>query len=219
MAAHYVQEIRSFQPEGPYYLGGYSMGGLIAFEMAQQLHRLGQRAALLALFDTMPICVIPWTVYGRAMASYLRGRCAFHLRRWWEMPNRDRLDYFRGRWAALQFWIARNRAKPPVVTAPPLKGSQALDVPGFADYYHALASAYRLQRYPGSADIFVSDDGKPQWVSSWRHLVRGGVSFHRVPGTHNQLLTPGFLPALGKVLRTALERAQQKANLHASSAS
>ncbi|HMI17032.1 MAG TPA: amino acid adenylation domain-containing protein, partial [Bradyrhizobium sp.] len=62
MAAHYVQEIRSFQPEGPYYLGGYSMGGLIAFEMAQQLHRLGQRVALLVLFDTMPICVIPWTV-------------------------------------------------------------------------------------------------------------------------------------------------------------
>ena len=40
MAAHYVQEIRSFQPEGPYYLGGYSMGGLVAFEMAQQLHRM-----------------------------------------------------------------------------------------------------------------------------------------------------------------------------------
>jgi amino acid adenylation domain-containing protein len=214
MAAHYVQEIRSFQPEGPYCLGGYSMGGLIAFEMAQQLHRLGQRVALLVLFDTMPICLIPWTVYGRAMASYLPGRCVFHLRRSWEMPSRDRLDYFRGRWAALQFWIARNRSKPAVVTAPPPKDSHPPQVPGFADYYHALASAYRLYRYPGSADIFVSDDAKPQWVSFWRHLVRGGVSFHRVPGTHLQLLTPGFLPVLAKALRTALERAQQNANFH-----
>ncbi|HMH62944.1 MAG TPA: alpha/beta fold hydrolase, partial [Bradyrhizobium sp.] len=214
MAAHYVQEIRSFQPEGPYYLGGYSMGGLIAFEMAQQLHRLSQRVALLVLFDTMPICVIPWTVYGRAMASYLPERFVFHLRQWSEMPNRDRLDYFRGRWAALQCWIARNRSKSPV-TAPPPADSQPSQVPGFADYYQALASAYRLHRYPGSVVVFISEDAKPHWLSSWRHLVRGGVSLHRIPGKHLQLLTPGYLPALGKALRTVLKRAQQDANVHA----
>src|SRR4029077_21085847 len=35
MAAHYVKEVRSFQPEGPYFLGGHALGGVIAFEMAQ----------------------------------------------------------------------------------------------------------------------------------------------------------------------------------------
>ena len=39
MAACYIEAIRSVQPEGPYLLGGWSMGGEIAFEMAQQLHR------------------------------------------------------------------------------------------------------------------------------------------------------------------------------------
>src|SRR5262249_36501747 len=52
MAAHYLQEISTLQPAGPYYLGGLSSGGTIAFEMAQQLRRRGQSVALLVLFDT-----------------------------------------------------------------------------------------------------------------------------------------------------------------------
>jgi amino acid adenylation domain-containing protein len=52
MAAHYVAEVRRFQAHGPYYLGGSSLGGLVAFEMAQQLHRQGQPVAVLAMFDT-----------------------------------------------------------------------------------------------------------------------------------------------------------------------
>ena len=41
----------TFQPEGPYQLGGWSMGGVVAFEMAQQLHAQGQQIGLLALLD------------------------------------------------------------------------------------------------------------------------------------------------------------------------
>src|SRR5262249_30894375 len=52
MAALYIKEIRTLQPEGPYFLGGGSSGGVIAFEMAQQLHAQGQQVALLVLFDT-----------------------------------------------------------------------------------------------------------------------------------------------------------------------
>jgi amino acid adenylation domain-containing protein len=52
MAAHYVQEVVSLQPQGPYYLGGSSLGGLVAFEMARQLDRQGRKVGLVALFDT-----------------------------------------------------------------------------------------------------------------------------------------------------------------------
>jgi pimeloyl-ACP methyl ester carboxylesterase len=192
MAAHYIQEIRSFQPEGPYYLRGYSMGGLIAFEMARQLHRLGQRVALLALLDSTPIGKIPWVFYGLSMSSYIPGRCLFHFRHWWELPRRERLNYFRGRWAALRCWMVRNRSKPPLVTTPLREDSEPPQVPGFCDYYHAIASAYRVHPYPGSADVFVSDEINPRWRWwYWRYLARGGVSFHRVPGMHIQLLKPG----------------------------
>ena len=50
IAAYYIAEIRKVQPKGPYYLGGYCFGGIVAFEMAQQLRRQGEDAALVALF-------------------------------------------------------------------------------------------------------------------------------------------------------------------------
>jgi thioesterase domain-containing protein/acyl carrier protein len=52
MAAHYIESIRTVQPEGPYCLAGLSAGGAIAFEMAQQLLAQGQQVALLAMFET-----------------------------------------------------------------------------------------------------------------------------------------------------------------------
>jgi surfactin family lipopeptide synthetase A len=53
MAAHYVKEMRSIQPEGPYFLGGYSFGGMVALEMAQQLVAQGEEPPLVVLFDTL----------------------------------------------------------------------------------------------------------------------------------------------------------------------
>lgn len=53
MAEWYVREIKTVQAQGPYYLGGYSLGGEIAFEIAQQLQAMGDRVAFLVLLDTM----------------------------------------------------------------------------------------------------------------------------------------------------------------------
>lgn len=53
IAAHYISEIRKVQPSGPYYLGGYCFGGIVAFEMAQQLQRQGENAALVVLFTAV----------------------------------------------------------------------------------------------------------------------------------------------------------------------
>lgn len=51
IAAHHLREIRAVQPQGPYYLGGWCFGGMVAFEMAQQLKRQGEEVALLFLLD------------------------------------------------------------------------------------------------------------------------------------------------------------------------
>jgi thioesterase domain-containing protein len=52
MAAVYLAELRRVQPRGPYHLGGWSMGGLVAFEMACRLVADGEKVAFLALLDT-----------------------------------------------------------------------------------------------------------------------------------------------------------------------
>jgi len=52
MASQYVQAILEVQPDGPYLVGGYCMGGTISLEAAQQLRRLGKEVALVAMFET-----------------------------------------------------------------------------------------------------------------------------------------------------------------------
>jgi amino acid adenylation domain-containing protein len=55
MAAYYVEAIRRFRPNGPYRLGGWSFGGVVAWEMARQLRAAGEDVDLLALLDTSPL--------------------------------------------------------------------------------------------------------------------------------------------------------------------
>ena len=51
MAAYYLEEMRKIQPHGPYLLGGYSFGGVAAYEIARNLRAAGEEVALLMLFD------------------------------------------------------------------------------------------------------------------------------------------------------------------------
>ncbi|MEO5914668.1 MAG: amino acid adenylation domain-containing protein [Luteolibacter sp.] len=204
MATHYVREIRSFQPEGPYFLGGYSLGGLIAFEVARQLDLIGQKVALLAMADSDPIGSFPSPIY----SAYLRGRLVHHLKHWWTMPNRQRLGYCRNRLRTLREWFVQNHAEPVVVTPPPVNEGNAPQIPGFQDYYHALTSAYKVRPYSGSAHIILSEDGDCHGGSSWRHVVSGGLSYQKIPGTHYQILLPEFVGETAEAFRTAIKQAR-----------
>ncbi|MCC5650789.1 amino acid adenylation domain-containing protein [Nostoc sp. XA013] len=53
MATQYIEALRSVQPKGPYFIGGWSFGGWVAFEMAQQLQNSGEEVALLVVLDTV----------------------------------------------------------------------------------------------------------------------------------------------------------------------
>src|SRR5262249_42657175 len=54
LATNYLEAIRTIQPDGPYILGGWSSGGVIAFEMARQLQARGSDVSLVALLDSGP---------------------------------------------------------------------------------------------------------------------------------------------------------------------
>ncbi len=98
MAAYYIEEIRTVQPEGPYFLGGLSSGGIIAFEMARQLRSQGQRVNLLVLFDSLgpkyyePLSFRNWFI--RHTSNFLKAK------------QEDRLEYLLG---GLKSW--NNRLK------------------------------------------------------------------------------------------------------------
>ncbi|MGC1963553.1 MAG: thioesterase domain-containing protein, partial [Candidatus Sulfotelmatobacter sp.] len=87
MASRYINEIRSVQPEGPYLLGGYSMGGSVAFEMARQLTAQGQERAVVVLFDTL--CAAPeGTEVSPEVAS-----TSSALAELFRVPAREKLTY------------------------------------------------------------------------------------------------------------------------------
>jgi amino acid adenylation domain-containing protein len=59
IAAHHIHAIQSIQPQGPYFLGGHSFGGKVAFEIANQLHQQGQDVALLVIMDIQVPVAVP----------------------------------------------------------------------------------------------------------------------------------------------------------------
>ncbi|WP_027661233.1 amino acid adenylation domain-containing protein [Salinispora fenicalii] len=73
MAAGYLADLRLVQPEGPYVVVGWSLGGTIAFEMARQLDRLGEPVQLILLEPTLPEVARTIDLHRPARDSYLRG--------------------------------------------------------------------------------------------------------------------------------------------------
>src|SRR6185369_10595944 len=82
MAAHYLKELRKVQPAGPYFLGGRSLGGIIAYEMACRLRAHGDDVAMLALLDSYPVGYERMAANGSRtktrMARFAK-RCGAHL--------------------------------------------------------------------------------------------------------------------------------------------
>jgi len=91
MAACYVRELKTVQPQGPYYLGGYCLGGTVAYEMAQILRCEGEEVPLVALLDTYN--------YSRALKvsfrSFLLQKAKFHLANLSRLRPGAMLEYLR----------------------------------------------------------------------------------------------------------------------------
>jgi thioesterase domain-containing protein len=98
MATDYLKEVRSVQPHGPYLLGGFSGGGITAFEMAQQLRAEGEEVGLLVLLDTATAFNPPLRVTERVhiQLDNVRDRGPAYIRDWavnrvqWEREKRRR---------------------------------------------------------------------------------------------------------------------------------
>lgn len=101
MAALYVTEIQRVQPHGPYFLGGYCLGGTVALEMAQQFRKKGEQVALLALFDTMNWSKIRNTSFW-SKAYYQGQRLLFHAQNVFLLDFKDQVKFFREKWKSLR---------------------------------------------------------------------------------------------------------------------
>src|SRR5262249_55432322 len=112
IAGGYLQEIRAVQPTGPYFLGGFCFGGLVAFEIAQQLKAAGDEVSLLAWFEPTLLRSYGSTRVSPMFSSSttaskagLRAEGLRHLSNLRQLRGRDRMPYI---WLRLRSQITQS---------------------------------------------------------------------------------------------------------------
>jgi len=214
MAAHYIKEMRELQPHGPYFIGGRSLGGMIAFEMARQLRAQGQEIGLLALLDSYPVGYTKSLNAATALQlapSPVGRRIKTHLANLSTLSLKDKLSYVFEKarfgpcmlkshlWRKLYHSLASfGRPLPRVLS----------DV---REFNSMAAREYAPEAYEGSITLFwASKDlrASNDQVEGWRTLAAGKMEVYEVPGTHLDLIKEPHVGELALKLHTCLERAQ-----------
>jgi long-chain acyl-CoA synthetase len=185
-----VAEIRRTQPLGPYQIGGFSFGGRIALEVAQQLRAAGEEVRLLVIFDTF----LPGA-FSRRPLRWLAEHLAGMLR---DGP----------RYVAA---AARRRHEPEVVIpAPDQSGDSAAFVRREAALRRQLGLRYRPQPYAGRVVLFratanaVAERFRANPRLGWERIAPDSLHVHDVPGKHLEILSPQHVPPIADALRRYL---------------
>ncbi len=200
MANAYLAEIREVQPEGPYMLGGYSGGGLVAFEMAHQLTAAGETVALVVMFDTFPPKIADRDI-----------TVAMRLRR----LRNDRMGYLKhivmrrvdARHDAAQLARAEEIAARGGVVPVELRDMHV------QHSFVRAADKYVLRPWAGHIVLmraektgFEAEGLGPAY--GWDEVVTGGVEVVEVPGNHDTLVLEPNATTLVQELRSTLDRTQ-----------
>ena len=190
MATHYVGEILKVQPRGPYLLGGYSLGGAIAFEMAQQLAAQGQTGSTVVLFDTN------FPEHSGASAPTV----ASALRALWSAPASQKAEHISRIVTAPFRALQRSRH---VAKLPPL--AQKVRTACLA-----AETEYRPQPYAGRVILFRSSHEPLGRVldprAGWSKFAARGLETYPIDGNHENILLEPQVRAVAEHLKTCLDQ-------------
>jgi len=199
MARGYVELVRRHSPRGPYLLAGVSFGGLLAYEMAQQLLASGEEVRLLALFDTiLPRAIeeTPWTARARGQLRKLRH------------GSDELLSAIRRRARRLGSAIASTLGTSEGSEAPaPVEEIRDSALKTAGEAYDRI-----VRPYPGRVVIIRARGGLGyegevvRWDMGWSGLVRPDTAVHGVPGDHLGILREPGVTEIASTLRTMLSQ-------------
>ena len=209
----YLSEIRRVQSHGPYFLGGYCMGGAVAYEMACQLTAEGEKVGLLALFDAMEFSSFPDPSFSQ-MSYYNCQRFLFHMANLFQLRSHDRsrflLEKLRSLRVRIPVWIAgvSARLRSNRTHAAGSSETRALDRVGNANFQAYLK--YDPKPYPGTVtDIRpcrqyrLFDDSR----FKWDRLAQGGQETIVLPVNPPAMLSEPFVRHLAAALRQCMDGA------------
>ena len=184
-AEKYLSELIECQPEGPYFLAGYCLHGLVAYEMAQMLRARGQTTGLLILFETFErSTVIPKTSF-------------------WFYPKKLMIYTHRFRtisWSEKYKFIA--------------KSLKSIVGPAQVDKSNARKRSYKPEIYTGDVVLFKSEEAEVVTIDApymgWKPYVTGSLELHQTPGTHIGIM---YGDKYAKIMSSKVNECLQKAYL------
>jgi non-ribosomal peptide synthetase component F len=211
MASLYVDEIKKVQPHGPYYLGGYCLGGTIALEMAQQLRASGQEVAIVALFDT-----VNWMRLRKRnsidLLRYHVERIYFHFKNFLLLDFRGMRRFLREKWKVLQsrttVWKGSLLSRFSGNTVSSASESQLLSRLWKVNDEASLA--YIPKPYLGRIADFRPKDQYALYLEpgvNWDGIALGPFDVHYLPVYPAGMLLEPFVKDLAEALQAAIELA------------
>ncbi|NPC46572.1 non-ribosomal peptide synthase/polyketide synthase, partial [Corallococcus exiguus] len=210
MATLYIEAIRTVQPQGPYQLGGWSLGGVIAYEMARRLREAGEAVDLLALIDAHVPGITSPSETEPHFSSEARVRIAF---------AQTTATAF-GQELAVSAEALAQGDDDAMLDHLLQEGVRAniLDTHSGAAQLRALFRVFQAnlfaqekyvpRPYDGTALLLSASEaaaGLPRH-RGWEPLVRGGLEVHDIPGSHHELLQDTHLEPIVERLRLILAR-------------
>ncbi len=208
MARDYLKEVREAQPDGPYFLGGFSGGGIVAYEMAHQLMAAGERIGVLVMLDSIP---------ARIPTAGKKDRLQIQLVRLREEGVKYPIV-----WAKQRFeWETRHLRKKERELTPAEFRSEEIEA-GFRE----ACDHYTHKPYPGVIDLFrppmqaryTLGEGRllnehRQYLdhaNHWEQYVQGGINVHIVTGDHDSMVLEPHVRVLARELKACLNKAQKR---------
>ncbi len=185
MATHYLKEIRSHQPQGPYLLGGYCFGAIVAYEMAQQLVSQGEQVGALVNFNGPSPLYIKRNME-RAAAAVTRGREGS------DTEGREPLSSsLRTRIRKVVRRRVRQMRRAPRIMLRNFYLRLGLPLPESArDTFFRTSNnkaelLYHPSPYPGRMLLFRARKVFTDPELGWGQLVGGGIDAYEIPGDHD----------------------------------
>jgi amino acid adenylation domain-containing protein len=200
MASHYIKELVAVQPHGPYAILGYSFGGLVAFEIAQQLLAAGQEIALLAILD-LKSPNLP-----KARPSFAKS-IGIHFKNLGQLPERGKIKYIRDRIdyrLTNKFDYKEFLIKSLAGVAPP--SAELLDI---IDANFQAIRSYSIRPYAGNATLFRCQVQTLDYALSadlgWSELIAGNLEIFNIDSIHYGMLREPSIKVVAEKLKLCLE--------------
>ena len=202
MAEEFVADVRKIQPTGPYYLGGFSMGGVVTYEMAHLLQQRGEEIGLVVFLDTQAPTLPGWTIRERVVQHIAR----FQKEGMAYIGRRVR-DHLRRRIAHARTWLNLKLSLKDAFTIRHERvqhaGHEALEnyVPPQSTFDILLLRAQlRL----------ASSDGigyRTHESNGWREYAHGTLTIEQIDMQHLEIVKPSAAPSTARPIAGALRAA------------